>query len=244
MNLSNAAASLVFLMGPIGICRASRERIAEYVATGQQFLVVDSAVDETILLYEDPDAEMLTIDRVYWFCPPEHGVDSNGDGQYDSVVAHALTFRVTDFDEQIEQGGSVSGAWTPEGYTAAWSKSGVYEEYLIDYDDTTVHKFMELEGSFASIIGWETSLAGRTNGVSISGAGEWFTGNATDNPHLQAMAMVLGNELTGEACNEKYREVWTEANKDSDTSDAEKISFASVGLVLSLIVVSMQMYFS
>ena len=187
MKLSNAAPFLAFLIGPIGLCRASRERIGEYVATGQQFLVVDSAADETILLYEDPDAEVLTVDRVYWFCPPQHAFDSNGDGQYDNVVAHALTFRETGFDEQIEQGGSVSGKWSPEGYTAAWSKSGVYEEFLFDYDDTTVHKFMELEGSFASIIGWETSLGGGTNGVGISGAGEWFTGNATDHPLLQSM---------------------------------------------------------
>ena len=249
MKLSNAASFLVFLIGPIVLCRASRERIGGYVATGQQFLVVDSAVDETTesILYEDPDADVITVDRVYWVCPPQHAFDSNGDGQYDNVVAHALIFRVTGLDEKIEQGASISGKWSPHGYTAAWSKSGVYEEYLFDFDDTTVHKFVDLEGSFASILGWETSLAGGTNGAAVSGVGEWFTGNATDNPRLQAMSMALGKELTGEACNERYREVWTEANKRSDsTSGAVKISFASalVGPVLSLAVVAMHMFSS
>jgi len=133
-------------------------------------------------------------------------------------------------------GASISGQWTPHGYTAGWSMMGVYDEFLFDYDDTTVQKLVELEGNFSSIVGWETSLAGGKGGVAISGAGEWFVGNATSSHvMLQKMSEYLGKELTGDACNEKYREVWREANNGNDTSDTAKFNFLKLYCSLSMV---------
>ncbi|KAL7524744.1 hypothetical protein ACHAWF_001065 [Thalassiosira exigua] len=212
-------AALVFSLagdgGGIVFGRADRQRIGAYVASGQQFLVVDSEnSDETISLFEDPGAELVMPVYVFWFCPPKHAPDRNGDGEFDNVLGHALTYRAA-IETIVDQGSDVSGTWSPHGYTAAWNPgSGVYEEFLIDYDDSTVWKFIESEGNTASILGWETSLAGDNSGLAISGAGQWLVGNnaTTNSTRLDLMAKDLGKDLTGEACLEKYAEVWESAN--------------------------------
>jgi len=217
MKLANAA-FLFLITGQFTLCQGSRERIGEYVATGQQFLVVDPDVDETIILYEDPDAKPVPLTRVYWFCPSKHAPDRNEDGQYDNVVSHALTFRPEgEFNDIIAEGASVSGSWTPHGYVAAWGKGGTYDEFLVDYDDRTMHKFIETEANSASIAGWELSDAGDTSGLVISGVGEWISD--TTDARLVKLSEALGAELTGENCNAKYAEVWKAANpKKSKTS--------------------------
>ena len=228
----NSTTTLLLSIGQLVLVSATRDRIGHYVAEGQQFLIEDPSVDVRIALYENPDAEPVILSRIFWFCPPEHAPDTNGDGEYDHVVSHALTYRPSNTVEgQIGQGASVSGSWTPHGYVAAWSKDGAtYDETIVDYDDTTIHKLMEVDDNVASVLAWESSAAGGSNGVVAAGAAEWVTD--TSDPRLVAMSKSLGMDLTGDTCREQYAKVWKETNSKKAT--APDPAFVA-GVILSTI---------
>ena len=114
------------------------------------------------------------------------------------------------FKKQLENGATGTGKFMSNGYTASWSsESTYYDEYMVDFDDTTVWHW---KGN--SFNGYETSPAGGKGGVVIAGDGEWTFD--TSHPLLKEIANEMGvDELTAESCNEKYAEVWYANNKVS-----------------------------
>jgi hypothetical protein len=65
-TFSTRLALIISLAQHARICAGTRERISQYVQEGQQFLVLDPPnIDETILFYEDPNAEIVTPTYVY-----------------------------------------------------------------------------------------------------------------------------------------------------------------------------------
>ena len=108
----------------------SRERISKYVSEGQMFWIWDS-VDSFPVIYEDPAVEP-TYDnqRIFWLCSPAHAPDANQDGNYDHLVSRVVSKQISP---------NPTGNWETHGYTGAWSEvSRYYDEYIVDFDDTTV----------------------------------------------------------------------------------------------------------
>ena len=220
--------------------QASRLRIRDYVGAGQQFLVMDPLIDETVALYEDPSADMVLLKHIFWFCSPQHAPDQNGDGEFDNVLGHALTFRFEEtVEEQMEDGASIHGSWSPHGYVATWTGDS-YDEKLIDYDDHTVIQLSDIltagnrtEGgetistlsrntrpNMATITGFESSGAVDTGGVVLAGSGEWISD--TTDPRLVAMAHALGRELTPQSCAEQYEQVWEQSHSEMSSSSCPR----------------------
>ena len=194
---------------------ASRERISKYVQEKQMFWITDSTNEQGVMLREDPEAADETnffessskgrYVHVKWFCSPTHAPDSNGDGMYDNLVAHSVSFMSADYDEETKT--ATARKWDAQGYTASWSEEGgYYNEVQVDFDGSTVFHF---NGPSIS------SAAGSTGGLVVSGEGEWIFDN--DHPILQAFAKEVGSELTPEACHDKYAEVWNAKNKVTPT---------------------------
>ena len=197
---------------------SSRERISEYTVQKQMFFITDSSVDPAPLLYEGPESNPLLLNNIKWMCAPTHAPDANGDGLFDSLVAHGLTYRPSEQVVNLErEGATIKGAWSSHGYSASWSDvAGYYDEYFVDFDDTTVWHF---KGS--SFNAWETYPPGRGGGLVSAGAGEW-TFN-TSHPKIVAMVEALGEagmNLTSESCAEIYASVWTTANAKGDSTSA------------------------
>ncbi|KAL7544257.1 hypothetical protein ACHAWF_007639 [Thalassiosira exigua] len=193
----------------------SRERIGKYARERQTFFVVSSAKDPAPFLFEDPSKEVIYGTSIWWLCAPSHAPDVNGDGQFDSLVAHVVSF-TPNLAAFKDKGASVTGAYMTHGYTASWSEeSGYYDEYIVDFDDTTV---MHVKGSSFNF--YETSPAGGKGGVVAVGAGEWIFD--VEHPLLYEMAKEMGLEdstlLTPDVCAEKYAEAWTENNKPPSES--------------------------
>ena len=193
----------------------SRERISKYVQEKQMFWITDSANKQGVMLREDPEAADQTnffessskgrYVHVKWFCTPKHAPDANGDGIFDNLVAHSVSFMSADYDEETKT--ATARKWDPQGYTASWfEEGGYYNEVQVDFDDSTVFHF-----NGPSILAYESSTAGSTGGLVVSGEGEWIFD--TNHPILQAFAKEVGSELTPEACHDKYAEVWNANNK-------------------------------
>ena len=81
----------------------ARERISRYVEAGQMFSIQDP--DEVAVLLETPHAPDTPGGNVKWFCTPTYAPDTNGDGYYDNVVGHMLTFRPPKEMEDLNQQG-------------------------------------------------------------------------------------------------------------------------------------------
>lgn len=237
----------------ITFAQASRARIRDYVANGQQFLIMDPLIDETVALYEDPHADTVLLKHIFWFCSPRHAPDQNGDGDYDSVLGHTLTFRFEEtVEEQMKDGASLHGSWSPHGYVATWT-GDTYDEKLIDYDDYTVIQISDVRTggngteedgglsnvsrttrpNMAAITGFETSSAADIGGVVLTGSGEWVS-DVID-PRLVALAQALGKDLTPQTCTETYEEVWEKSHLEAMSSGSPRASGSSaVALALSL----------
>jgi hypothetical protein len=205
-------AALLVALACVQRCLGSSERISSYVAEGQQFFILDPALAGTIALYENPDATPLPLDHVFWFCSPEH-TPANENGDFDSVVAHALTYRAN-ATALTEQGATVygSGTFSVHGYVASSMEDG-YSETLVDYDDVSLHYFNDLdddEDMMATITGVEASPPGGAGGFALSGIGQWTT-DATD-ARLLSLSDALGTELTPQACSDQYATAWKAAN--------------------------------
>lgn len=152
----------------------ARERISRYTQEKQMFFIIDGEGDPVPYLFEDPTMEAGEPTLVQWLCAPVHAPDTNGDGMYDSLVAHAVTFVPhSTFKAAKDSGAPVAGHFATHGYSANWNEAGgYYDEVIVDYDDSSVE---QIRGSAVSI--YETSLAGGSRGYSggftASGAGEW-----------------------------------------------------------------------
>lgn len=196
----------------------SRERISRYVQSKQMFFILDAEKDPIPWLFEDPSVEPHYPNGVQWVCAPTHAPDFNGDGLYDSLVAHAITFIPPKKQEEARKRGATlnKAQFHTHGYSASWAdETGYYDEYIIDYDDTSVE---HIKGSSVTV--YESSPAGGRGGFTASGAGEWAF-DAGDHPMIQMMQDALGVEsLTPELCAEKYAEAWTAAN-DPPSSDLQ-----------------------
>jgi hypothetical protein len=199
MMLFHHPAALLVALACVQRCLGSSQRISSYVAEGQQFFILDSTLGEAIILYEDPDATPVSLDMVYWFCSPEHA-PANEDGDFDSVVAHAVTYRPNVNETALaEQGATISGSGTfsVHGYAASSMEDG-YSETLVDYDDMSLHFFNDLDDDddegMATLTSVETSEPGGTGGFTFSGVGKWTT-DATD-ALLVSLKDDLGTELT------------------------------------------------
>jgi len=128
----------------------SRERISKYVQEKQMFWITDSANKQGVMLREDPEAADETnffessskgrYVHVKWFCTPKHAPDSNGDGMYDNLVAHSVSFMSADYNEETKT--ATARKWNPQGYTASWFEGGgYYNEVQVDFDGATVFHF-------------------------------------------------------------------------------------------------------
>lgn len=128
----------------------SRERISKYVQEKQMFWITDSANKQGVMLREDPEAADETnffessskgrYVHVKWFCTPKHAPNSNGDGMYDNLVAHSVSFMSADYDEETKT--ATARKWDPQGYTSSWfEEGGYYNEVQVDFDGTTVFHF-------------------------------------------------------------------------------------------------------
>lgn len=198
----------------------SRQRISQYALEKQMWFIMDAEKDPVPWLYEDPSKEPLYPNLLQWVCAPTHAPDFNGDGMYDSLVAHAVSFIPPKTSEGANnRGATFNGQYMTHGYSASWSdETGYYDEYIVDYDDTSVE---HIKGTSVTI--YETSPAGGRGGFTASGEGEWaFVGD--DHPMLQMLADALGVDrdgLTPELCAEKYAEVWTAATNGPPPSVAQ-----------------------
>ena len=85
------------------VASSARERISRYVEAGQMFSIQDP--DEVAVLLEKPHAPDTPGGNVKWFCTPTYTPDTNGDGYYDNVVGHMLTFRPPKEMEALNQQG-------------------------------------------------------------------------------------------------------------------------------------------
>ncbi|KAL7547565.1 hypothetical protein ACHAWF_010858 [Thalassiosira exigua] len=186
----------------------SRDRISKYAKEKQMFFVIDSAKDQVPILYEDPSKALMNLTYVLWLCAPSHAPDINGDGQFDSLVAHVVSF-TPHLDAYTEKGASTAGKFQSHGYTASWSEeSSYYDEYIVDFDDTTV---FHIKGS--SFNGYETSQAGGKGGVVIAGAGEWIFDVNHTLLHVMAQDMDLNvTDLSPDICAKQYAETWNKNN--------------------------------
>lgn len=195
---------------------SSRGRISRYALEKQMFFIMDSSTDPVPFLREDPGEDSFqNLTYVLWFCAPSHAPDANGDGMYDSLVSHVVSW-TPDADDYTHSGAADSGKeWTTQGYTASWSdEAGYYDEYVVDFDDNSV---WHIKGS--SFNGYEASPAGGRSGMVSAGAGEWTFD--IDHPLLQDMrdAMGLEEALSWEVCGERYADVWNENNDGPDIRD-------------------------
>ena len=189
----------------------SRDRISKYVSEGQMFWILDST-DSLPVNYEDPAVEPTYNNRyIFWLCSPTHAPDANGDGMYDSLVSRVVS-KLIPTDQWGAAGATGVHRWGTHGYTGSWSdEAGYYDEYIVDFDDTTV---MHIKGK--SFNGYETSPAGGRGGFTMVGEGEWTFD--TSHPLLQDIAAEIGTDLTAESCAEKYAETWT-ANNDPPSQE-------------------------
>jgi hypothetical protein len=222
---ASTSASLLLLSAFAGCCEGSRERISRYINEGQMMVV-----PKGVGLYEDPEKDSIRFNQIFWFCRPTYEPDENGDGQWDNVVGHAVSF-FPSMDQFTTVGASIVGQWNPHGYSAAWSaETNAYEEFIVDYDDRTVMKLTEY-----SYLGYEFSLPGGTGGFVTSGDAVWAF-DATGDPTLGAMQEALGKNLTGENCEAKYEEVW-KASMESGGGGGTK-AMASFAWIMGLAIFS------
>lgn len=147
-----------------------RERISQYVNEGQMFYIIDSQE----ILYEDPSKAPFAFTNVFWICQPTVAPDNNGDGMYDSAVAHvniyipaASSAAGTAAGGSNISGGSNQGITNPfyatDGYTASWvpqGDGGYYDEKVVDFGDFTV---TEIKGKEYQM--YENSAPGTTGGM-------------------------------------------------------------------------------
>ena len=152
---------------------SSRERISNYVETGQVFFILDSSTDAVPMIYEDPSKDPIFVSGVFWLCQPTTAPDLNGDGMYDSVVSRANYFYPPKVGGKgITQPGATGatsnkntglGFFSTHGYTASWVKDGeYYNERIVDFGDTTV---FDIHGKV--FVGYETSPPGTSGGLVI-----------------------------------------------------------------------------
>ena len=141
---------------------SSRERISNYVETGQVFFILDSSTDAVPMIYEDPSKDPIFVSGVFWLCQPTTAPDLNGDGMYDSVVSRANCFVPPKTLNGITKAGATGqGHFSTHGYTASWVKDGeYYNERIVDFGDTTV---WDIHGK--AFVGYETSPPGTTGGL-------------------------------------------------------------------------------
>ena len=195
-----------------------RERISRYTQEKQMFFVIDGDGDPMPFLYEDPDSEPKYFTVIQWLCAPVHAPDINGDGMFDSLVAHVVSFLPdSDIDEAKDSGATVAGSHMTHGYSANWNDAGgYYDEVIADYDDSSVEN---IRGSAVTF--YETSPAGGRGGFTGSGAGVWTfdASHPLVEKYLAGSLGVGSDELTPELCAETYAEVWSEANDPPSTRD-------------------------
>ena len=143
---------------------SSRERISQFVKEGQMFYIIENQE----ILYEDPSKAPFAYTNVFWICQPTVAPDNNGDGMYDSVVAHAnLYIPAATSAAAVSSGGtgfgSNQGITTPhfatEGYTASW-QGGYYNEKMVDFGDFTITQIKDKEFQM-----YENSAPGTTGGL-------------------------------------------------------------------------------
>ena len=144
---------------------SSRERISQFVKEGQMFYILEGEI-----LYEDPSKAPFAFTNVFWICQPTVAPDNNGDGMYDSAVAHANIYipsatsasAVSSGGSNVD-GGSNQGITNPffatDGYTASW-QGGYYDEKVVDFGDFTIHQMKGKEYQM-----YETSAPGTTGGL-------------------------------------------------------------------------------
>ena len=140
---------------------ASRKRVSTHVKEGQSFFILDGVPT----LYEDPTKAPVIITFVYWLCQPTTAPGLNGDGMYDSIAAHVNGWRPPSLTDAAKSAGATgvgnSEGFTTHGYTASWVKEGgYYNEFLVDFGDTTV---AQINGDM--FVAYETSPPGTTGGL-------------------------------------------------------------------------------
>lgn len=115
----------------------SRDRISKYVSEGQMFWILDSD-DSFPKIREDPAVEPTHNSLfIFWLCSPTHAPDANGDGNYDHLVSRVVSL-LPGTAQWGAAGGTGINKWGTHGYTGAWSDvAGYYDEYIVDFDDTT-----------------------------------------------------------------------------------------------------------
>ena len=221
----------VLMCTPLVVCvtgddeaAAQRARIDRYVQEEHQMFYINA--DPLPFVDDDPKHPQHSAAHVIWFCPPTASAEMNEEGTYATVVAHAVNFwfptttaSVVVVGEEEEEAvddqaantttttGAAEGIVTPHGYVAHWSPTqAVYEEQNVDFDDQ----------SFI----WEGGVPGQTSysGTVVAGVeGDWVF--ETNQTVLQQMLAALPiPELTGEACEDLYAEVWTSPQTSASTT--------------------------
>ena len=172
---------------------------------------------------DDPKHPQHSAAHVIWFCPPTASAEMNEEGTYATVVAHAVNFwfptmtaSVVGAEEEAVDDqaantttttGAAEGIVTPHGYVAHWSPTQTaYEERNVDFDE--------------QFFVWEGGVPGQTSysGTVVAGVeGDWVF--ETNQTVLQQMLAALPiPELTGEACEDLYAEVWTSPQTSASTT--------------------------
>ena len=191
---------------------STRCRMDSYLTSQHQFFVVDPSIDGTMKLTADPDEDAFELSKVYWFCPPQHAPDTNGDGEFDSIVSHVVQYC------------NRTKTWYPMGYSAVWT-GNMYDENMDSYKTGAPTKlFAEDSTTGLTPIGSfePPTSANDFNGATVAGSGKWILDESDE--VLDALADAAadaGFELTANGCTSLYRQVY----KDTVISPEVSVEF-------------------